>query len=272
MAAGHDPGDRARGLPRARGGRERARRHRHVAAGAVHVRRRCSHKGPQGQVDAGLGKTNSTGPVVAHRPDAVDHPHRPGASRSTVCEMVFQLTPGTEAPAEMNFHLPRPPGCCARPRTPRTTCTTSSPCAARWSATPWCGPSTSTRRSSCSAAAPTCCSPSTTGRRWGRERIVDVPRAASATSTATSTTRPCGSLNQGHTGRRDRRDARAARRAGPDAGRCRGYYGSVSHNVKAIYQRYLGWFDGNPADLHAAARRSGARPATSSPWAGRTPW
>ena len=28
-----------------------------------------------------------------------------------------------------------------------------------------------------------------------------------------------------------------------------GYYGSVSHNVKAVYQRYLGWFDGNPARL-----------------------
>ena len=28
-----------------------------------------------------------------------------------------------------------------------------------------------------------------------------------------------------------------------------GYYGSVSHNVKAIYQRYLGWYDGNPARL-----------------------
>jgi alkyl sulfatase BDS1-like metallo-beta-lactamase superfamily hydrolase len=28
-----------------------------------------------------------------------------------------------------------------------------------------------------------------------------------------------------------------------------GYYGSVSHNVKAIYQRYLGWYDGTPAHL-----------------------
>jgi alkyl sulfatase BDS1-like metallo-beta-lactamase superfamily hydrolase len=28
-----------------------------------------------------------------------------------------------------------------------------------------------------------------------------------------------------------------------------GFYGSVSHNVKAIYQRYMGWFDGNPAHL-----------------------
>jgi alkyl sulfatase BDS1-like metallo-beta-lactamase superfamily hydrolase len=30
----------------------------------------------------------------------------------------------------------------------------------------------------------------------------------------------------------------------------RGYYGTVSHNVKAIYQRYLSWYDGNPANLN----------------------
>jgi alkyl sulfatase BDS1-like metallo-beta-lactamase superfamily hydrolase len=29
----------------------------------------------------------------------------------------------------------------------------------------------------------------------------------------------------------------------------RGYYGSVSHNAKAVYQRYLGWYDSNPANL-----------------------
>jgi alkyl sulfatase BDS1-like metallo-beta-lactamase superfamily hydrolase len=29
----------------------------------------------------------------------------------------------------------------------------------------------------------------------------------------------------------------------------RGYYGTVSHNVKAVYQRYLGWYDCNPAHL-----------------------
>jgi len=31
----------------------------------------------------------------------------------------------------------------------------------------------------------------------------------------------------------------------------REYYGTVSHNVKATYTRYLGWFDGNPARLQA---------------------
>jgi alkyl sulfatase BDS1-like metallo-beta-lactamase superfamily hydrolase len=31
----------------------------------------------------------------------------------------------------------------------------------------------------------------------------------------------------------------------------RGYYGSVSHDVKATYVLYLGWYIGNPATLHA---------------------
>ncbi len=30
-----------------------------------------------------------------------------------------------------------------------------------------------------------------------------------------------------------------------------GFYGTVSHNVKSIVQHYLGWYDGNPAHLHA---------------------
>jgi alkyl sulfatase BDS1-like metallo-beta-lactamase superfamily hydrolase len=29
----------------------------------------------------------------------------------------------------------------------------------------------------------------------------------------------------------------------------RGYYGHIRHNVKAIYQRYLGWYDANPVNL-----------------------
>lgn len=30
-----------------------------------------------------------------------------------------------------------------------------------------------------------------------------------------------------------------------------GYYGTVKHNVKAVYQFYLGWYDANPANLDA---------------------
>ena len=29
----------------------------------------------------------------------------------------------------------------------------------------------------------------------------------------------------------------------------RGYYGTLRHNAKAVYQKYLGWYDGNPAHL-----------------------
>jgi linear primary-alkylsulfatase len=41
---------------------------------------------------------------------------------------------------------------------------------------------------------------------------------------------------------------------------CHGYYGTLSHNVRAVYQRYLGWYDGHPSSLHPhppvdAARR-----------------
>ena len=31
----------------------------------------------------------------------------------------------------------------------------------------------------------------------------------------------------------------------------RGYYGTMSHNSKAVYQRYMGWYDANPANLNA---------------------
>jgi len=39
----------------------------------------------------------------------------------------------------------------------------------------------------------------------------------------------------------------------------RDYYGTVSHNAKAVYQRYLGWFDGNPAHLHPLPPTDAAR-------------
>jgi alkyl sulfatase BDS1-like metallo-beta-lactamase superfamily hydrolase len=34
----------------------------------------------------------------------------------------------------------------------------------------------------------------------------------------------------------------------------RGYYGTISHDSRAVYQRYIGWYDGNPATLNRLAR------------------
>jgi len=40
----------------------------------------------------------------------------------------------------------------------------------------------------------------------------------------------------------------------------RGYYGTVSHNSKAVYQRYLSWYDGNPSNLNPhTPRETGKR-------------
>ncbi len=38
----------------------------------------------------------------------------------------------------------------------------------------------------------------------------------------------------------------------------RGYYGSVNHDVKSTYVKYLGWFNGNPATLHQYPERDAA--------------
>jgi alkyl sulfatase BDS1-like metallo-beta-lactamase superfamily hydrolase len=39
----------------------------------------------------------------------------------------------------------------------------------------------------------------------------------------------------------------------------RGYYGTLSHNAKAIYQKYLGWYDANPAHLDELPPADAAR-------------
>lgn len=45
------------------------------------------------------------------------------------------------------------------------------------------------------------------------------------------------------------------------AGECynRGYYGSVNHNVKAVFQYYVGWWDGNPANYYKYPEAEAAR-------------
>ncbi len=44
-----------------------------------------------------------------------------------------------------------------------------------------------------------------------------------------------------------------------DRAHVRGYYGTLSHNAKAVYQRYLGWFDANPAHLEPLPPEDAAR-------------
>ena len=62
-------------------------------------------KAPDGQIGAGLGMTTSTGTVTLI-PPTVDITHTGQEEKIDGVRIVFQLTPGTEAPAEMNFLFP----------------------------------------------------------------------------------------------------------------------------------------------------------------------
>ena len=48
----------------------------------------------------------------------------------------------------------------------------------------------------------------------------------------------------------------------------RGYYGSLKHNTRAVYQRYMGWYDANPTTSTNCRRKRPPR-STSSTWAAR---
>lgn len=76
-------------------------------------------KNARGQVDLGLGKAVSTGTITLIA--ATDSIAEPRATRTIDgVEIEFQLTPGTDAPAEMNFYFPQfraLPAGAARPET-----------------------------------------------------------------------------------------------------------------------------------------------------------
>jgi alkyl sulfatase BDS1-like metallo-beta-lactamase superfamily hydrolase len=202
-------------------------------------------KGPAGQVSAGLGMTTSTGSITLIPPtrDIV----RTGEEHTLDgVRMIFQLTPGTEAPAEMNFLFPDHRALCiaenathnlhniltlrgALVRDPRV----------------WAGYLNETIE--LFGDDMDVLFAQHHWPRWGRERIVDFI-AKQRDVYAYLHDQTLRLLNKGLTGKEIAEQVELP----PSLERewhCRGYYGSVSHNVKAIYQRYMGWFDGNPAHL-----------------------
>jgi alkyl sulfatase BDS1-like metallo-beta-lactamase superfamily hydrolase len=82
---------------------------------------------------------------------------------------------------------------------------------------------------------------------WGRQNMVDL-LSEQRDMYAYLHDQTLRLINQGHTGP-EIAEMIQLPPALDAAWHTRGYYGSVSHNVRAVYQRYLGWFDGNPASL-----------------------
>ncbi|MGY1593645.1 alkyl/aryl-sulfatase [Geodermatophilus sp. SYSU D00708] len=212
--------------------------------------------GPAGQLGAGLGMTTSTGTVTLIPPTL----EVTATGQEEVLDgvrLVFQVTPGTEAPAEMNFLFPDTGALCmaenathtlhnlltlrgALVRDPRVW--------ARYLTEAIDLFADRTEVEFASHHWPT----------WGRDPVVEL-LSLQRDLYAYQHDQTLRLLNRGLTGA-EIAEVLQMPPALDQAWHARGYYGSVSHNVKAVYQRYMGWFDGNPAHLwqhppEAAGRR-----------------
>lgn len=202
-------------------------------------------KGPAGQIGAGLGQTTSTG-NVSLIPPTVDITHTGQELMIDGVPIVFQYTPGTEAPAEMNFYLPSFRALCSAENTSHTLHNVLTIRGAQVrDARAWADYLTETidlfgRDLEVVFAShhwPT----------WGRERAIEF-LSLQRDLYSYLHDQTVRLINQGYLAAEiaemlETPPALAA------AWHTHGYYGSISHNVKGIYQRYLGWYDGNPAHL-----------------------
>ncbi|NMD61713.1 UNVERIFIED_ORG: alkyl sulfatase BDS1-like metallo-beta-lactamase superfamily hydrolase [Nocardia globerula] len=201
--------------------------------------------GPEGQASLGLGIQTSGG-SVGLIPPTVDITRTGQEETVDGVRIVFQITPGTEAPSEMNFHFPGSRALCvaenathnlhniltlrgALVRDPRI-----------WShyldeAVELFAPDSDVVFAS--HHWPT----------WGSENIVQF-LTEQRDMYAYLHDQTLRMVNIGLTGS-EIAEAITLPESLDDAWHVRGYYGSVSHNVKAIYQRYMGWFDGHPSSL-----------------------
>ena len=202
-------------------------------------------RGPQGQVGCGLGQTPSTGEVALIAP-TIDI--RTTGETHTIdgVEIEFQMAPGTEAPAEMHFYFPRFRALCMAENATHNlhNLLTLRGALVRdphvWSGYLTEAIDTFADRADVVFAShhwPT----------WGREHIVKF-LSLQRDLYAYLHDQTLRLLNQGYTGV-EIAEMFQMPPALEQAWHTHGYYGSVSHNVKAVYQRYMGWFDGNPGRL-----------------------
>jgi alkyl sulfatase BDS1-like metallo-beta-lactamase superfamily hydrolase len=202
-------------------------------------------RGPRGQVGAGLGQTTSTGTVSLITPT-----HSVTETGQTLVvdgiRMEFQLTPGTEAPAEMNFLFPDHDALCMAENathnlhnllTLRGAVVRNPRIWARYL----------TEAIDHFAGRFEVVFASHHWPTWGREQAVEFLEQQRDLY-AYLHDQTLRMLNAGLTGP-EAAEAMVLPPALEQAWHARGYYGSVSHNVKAIYQLYLGWYEGNPARL-----------------------
>jgi linear primary-alkylsulfatase len=203
-------------------------------------------RGPRQQVDAGLGKGLARGRVSLIAPnDEIVAPRETRAIDGV--EFVFHLAPETEAPAEMHIHLPGL----------RVLDMAENACPLLHNFIPLRGALARDPRIWAHYLAEAIelfgdNSEVMIGQHhwpiWSRARIV----AHLAKQRDLYKFLHDQSLRLMNKGCRPAEIAEVLSLP-PDLARdwtVRGYYGTVSHNAKAVYQRYLSWYDGNPANLN----------------------
>ncbi|MDV6272649.1 alkyl sulfatase dimerization domain-containing protein [Rhodococcus erythropolis] len=202
-------------------------------------------RGPRGAVGAGLGQTTSTGTPTLISP-TVSISETGHTETIDGVRIEFQMTPGTEAPSEMNFYFPELRALCMAENATRTlhNLLTLRGALVRdphvWSAYLTESINRYGSRSDVLFAShhwPT----------WGTERLTEF-LSLQRDLYGYLHDQTLRRINQGWSGL-EIAESIELPPALAQAWHTHGYYGSVSHNVKAIYQRYMGWFDGNPAHL-----------------------
>jgi alkyl sulfatase BDS1-like metallo-beta-lactamase superfamily hydrolase len=201
--------------------------------------------GPKGTVDAGLGKARSAG-AISFLPPTDEITHTRQKMFLDGLEFIFQVSPETEAPAEMEFYLPQ----C------KTLCVAENVNQTIHNLYPMRG--TLTRDARAWAG---CINEMLDlfpdaeiafGMHfwpvWGKEEVRSwlVKQRDAYKYLHDQTVRL---MNRGYTGA----EISQMIQLPPSLASAwfnRDFYGAVQNNVRAIYTRYLGWYDGNPANLN----------------------
>ncbi|EEP77211.1 hypothetical protein UREG_02060 [Uncinocarpus reesii 1704] len=202
-------------------------------------------KGPAGQIGCGLGMTVSSGTNSLIPPNLLI---RKTGEEHTIdgVRIIFQMVPGSEAPAEINFFFPDHRALCIAECATHTMHNIITLRGAQVrDARAW----SRYLDESLAIFGPGCdvLFASHHWPTWGQENIANalVEQRDLYAYLHDQTLRMA---NAGKTGIEIAEEL-ALPPTLQEAWHVRGYYGSVSHNVKGIYQRYMTWFDGNPAHL-----------------------
>jgi alkyl sulfatase BDS1-like metallo-beta-lactamase superfamily hydrolase len=202
-------------------------------------------KSAKGQISCGLGATVSTGTVTL-LPPTIDIARTGHTEIIDGVQIVFQVTPGTESPAEMNFYLPQFRALCAAENA--TQCLHNIGTlrgaevrdASAWSS--YLDETIVLFEENMDVVFASHHWPT-----WGHEAAVDL-LTKQGDLYAFLHDQSVRLINEGFTGIEIAEDFKLPPQL-QAAWHAQGFYGSVSHNVKAIYQRYMTWFDGNPVHL-----------------------